>query len=112
MSGPLEGLRVIDAASIFAGPLVASLLGDFGADVIKVEHPTGDALRKNGYDKDGVPLWWKVVSRNKRCITLNLKKGQEIFKRLVADADVLVENFRPGTLERWGIGPDVLCALI
>jgi len=111
MSGPLEGLRVVDAASIFAGPLIASLLGDFGADVIKIEHPSGDSLRKTGYQKDGIPLWWKVVSRNKRCITLNLKKGQDIFKRLVADADVLIENFRPGTLERWGIGWDVLSAL-
>ncbi|MGE0854368.1 MAG: CaiB/BaiF CoA transferase family protein [Hyphomicrobiaceae bacterium] len=111
MSGPLEGLRVIDAASLFAGPVIASLLGDFGADVIKVEHPTGDALRKTGYMKDGVPLWWKVVGRNKRCITLDLKQGGDIFKRLVAGADVLVENFRPGTLEKWGLGWDVLSAL-
>ena len=109
--GPLAGIRVIDAASIFAGPLIASLMGDFGADVIKIEHPTGDALRKTGYLKDGAPLWWKVVSRNKRCITLDLKKGQEIFKRLVAEADVLIENFRPGTLEKWGLGWDVLSAL-
>ncbi|MSP96003.1 MAG: CoA transferase [Betaproteobacteria bacterium] len=108
---PLSGIRVIDAASIFAGPLIASLMGDFGADVIKIEHPSGDALRKTGYLKDGAPLWWKVVSRNKRCITLDLKKGQEIFKRLVKDADVLIENFRPGTLEKWGIGWEVLSAL-
>ena len=110
---PLAGLRVIDASSIFAGPLIATLLGDFGADVIKVEHPTGDSLRKTGLKKDGVPLWWKVVSRNKRCITLNIKqgRGQDLFKRLVADADVLIENFRTGTLEKWGIGWDVLSAL-
>jgi crotonobetainyl-CoA:carnitine CoA-transferase CaiB-like acyl-CoA transferase len=93
---------VIDAATLFAGPVIASLLGDFGADVIKIEHPSGDALRKTGYKKDGVPLWWKVVSRNKRCITLDLKRGQDVFKQLVASADVLIENFRPGTLERWG----------
>jgi formyl-CoA transferase len=109
--GPLAGVRVIDAATIFAGPLVASLMGDFGADVIKIEHPAGDALRKFGYQKDGAPLWWKVVSRNKRCITLDLKKGQHLFKRLVQNADVLIENFRPGTLESWGIGWDVLSAL-
>jgi crotonobetainyl-CoA:carnitine CoA-transferase CaiB-like acyl-CoA transferase len=108
MSGPLEGLRVIDAASLFAGPLIASLLGDFGADVVKIEHPSGDSLRKTGAQKNGVPLWWKVVSRNKRCITLDLKRGQDVFKKLVAGADVLVENFRPGTLERWGLGWDTL----
>lgn len=110
---PLSGLKVIDAASIFAGPLIATLLADFGADVVKIEHPTGDSLRKTGHKKNGVPLWWKVVSRNKRCITLDLKhpKGQALFKRLVADADVLIENFRTGTLERWGIGWDVLSAL-
>ena len=111
MSGPLAGLKVIDAATLFAGPVIASLLGDFGADVVKIEHPSGDALRKTGYQKDGVPLWWKVVSRNKRCVTLDLKRGQDVFKRLVAGADVLIENFRPGTLERWGLGWDVLSAL-
>lgn len=110
---PLSGLRVIDAATIFAGPLIATLLGDFGADVIKVEHPRGDPLRQTGYRKDDVPLWWKVVGRNKRGITLDLKQadGQDIFKRLVADADVLIENFRPGTLERWGLGWEILHAL-
>jgi crotonobetainyl-CoA:carnitine CoA-transferase CaiB-like acyl-CoA transferase len=97
MSGPLEGLRVIDAASLFAGPLIASLLGDFGADVVKIEHPSGDSLRKTGAQKNGVPLWWKVVSRNKRCITLDLKRGQDVFKKPVA-----------GTLERWGLGWDTL----
>lgn len=111
MSGPLEGLRVIDAATLFAGPVIASLLGDFGADVIKIEHPDGDALRKTGFTKDGVPLWWKVVARNKRCITLNLKNGSDLFKKLVATADVLIENFRPGTLEKWGLGWEVLSAL-
>ncbi|MCC7427516.1 MAG: CoA transferase [Alphaproteobacteria bacterium] len=110
---PLEGLRVIDAASIFAGPLVASTLGDFGADVIKIEHPRGDALRGMGLRKNGIPLWWKVTSRNKRCITLSLShpRGAEIFKRLVADADVLVENFRPGTMEKWGLGYEELAKI-
>lgn len=106
----LKGLRVLDCASLFAGPVVAAILGDFGADVIKIEHPTGDALRQVGQKKDGVPLWWKVVSRNKRCITLDLKSkdGSEIFKKLVAGADVVIENFRTGTMERWGLGWDTL----
>lgn len=105
-SGPLEGLRVIDCATLFAGPLAASMMGDFGADVIKIEHPAGDPLRKMGYSKDGHGLWWKVVGRNKRSIMLNLKEadGQEVFRALVKTADVLIENFRTGTLERWGLG--------
>jgi len=109
----MSGLRVIDASSIFAGPIIATTLGDFGADVIKIEHPTGDSLRKVGFRKKGVPLWWKVVSRNKRCITLNFgtPDGQALLKRLVEGADVLVENFRPGTMERWGLGYDVLSAI-
>jgi formyl-CoA transferase len=107
---PLQGLRVIDTATLFAGPFVSTLMGDFGADVIKVEHPRGDGVRSLGWNKDGVSLWWAQVSRNKRCITLNFStpKGRDLVKRLVADADVLVENFRPGTFERWGLGPDVL----
>ena len=107
----LAGLKVIDLATLFAGPLAATMLGDFGADVIKVEHPKGgDAVRRHGHVKDGVPLWWKMVGRNKKAITLYLgdPDGADLFKRLVADADVLVENFRPGTLERWGVGPEVL----
>ena len=107
---PLEGLRVIDCATLFAGPVIASLLGDYGADVVKVEHPRGDGLRSMGWQKDGVSLWWALVGRNKRCVTLTLSdpRGQELMKQLVADADVLIENFRPGTLERWNLGPDVL----
>jgi formyl-CoA transferase len=110
---PLKGLRVLDCATIFAGPLVAAILGDFGADVIKIEHPSGDPLRSVGQKKDGIPLWWKVVSRNKRCITLNLKSeaGGEIFKMLVAEADVVVENFRTGTMEKWGLGWETLSAI-
>lgn len=108
---PLEGLRVIDASTILAGPLCCQILGDYGADVIKVEHPTaGDSMRGHGRNKDGAPLWWKEIGRNKRTIGLNLGQpdGAEVFRRLAARADVVVENFRPGTLERWGLGPDVL----
>jgi formyl-CoA transferase len=110
---PLAGLKVVDAATLFAGPVVASIMGDFGADVIKVEHPRGDSLRSLGWQKDGVSLWWTAVSRNKRCVTLKLSdpSGRELMKRLLEDADVLVENFRPGTLERWQLGVDVLHAL-
>lgn len=111
MPGALHGLKVIDLATLFAGPMAATMLGDFGADVIKVEHPKGgDAVRSHGHSKDGVNLWWKALGRNKRCITLYLgdPDGAALFTRLVADADVLIENFRPGTLERYGVGPDVL----
>ena len=110
---PLAGLRVIDVSTLFAGPLIATFLADFGADVIKVEHPRGDALRTLGWSKDGISLWWLVVNRNKRCVTLDLSKlaGQELLKQLARDADLLVENFRPGTLERWGLGYDDLHAI-
>ena len=106
----LEGLKVIDTATLLAGPLIATLLGDYGADVVKVEHPRGDALRGFGWVKDGVSLWWLFVNRNKACVTLSLSHpaGAEVLKELVADADVLIENFRPGTMERWGLGWDVL----
>jgi len=110
-TGPLAGLRVIDLSTVLAGPLAAQVLGDYGADVIKVEHPSsGDSFRSHGRTKDGVGLWWKSVSRNKRCIGLYLGDPEcaAIFLRLAADADVVIENFRPGTLERWGIGWDVL----
>jgi crotonobetainyl-CoA:carnitine CoA-transferase CaiB-like acyl-CoA transferase len=110
---PLEGLRVIDASTIIAGPLCCQILGDFGADVIKVEHPvSGDSMRGHGQHKDGVPLWWKEISRNKRTVGLNLSApaGAEVFRRLAATADVIVENFRPGTLERWDLGPERLRA--
>jgi crotonobetainyl-CoA:carnitine CoA-transferase CaiB-like acyl-CoA transferase len=103
----LGGIRVLDVSTLFAGPLAATILGDFGADVIKVEHPRGDAVRDHGHTKDGVPLWWKMLSRNKRTITLDLSKpqGQALMERLAPTADVLIENFRPGTLERWNLGP-------
>ena len=107
---PLEGIKVVDSATLFAGPMSACLLGDYGADVIKVEHPSGDSLRTLGWHKDGVSLWWALVSRNKRCVTLKLSetRGQELMKEILRDADVYIENFRPGTLERWNLGPDVL----
>lgn len=108
---PLDGVKVIELATLFAGPLATAFLGDFGADVIKVEHPgKPDPSRGHGPAKDGVGLWWKVLGRNKRTITANLSdaEGAALLRRLVAEADVLVENFRPGTLERWGIGPDKL----
>jgi crotonobetainyl-CoA:carnitine CoA-transferase CaiB-like acyl-CoA transferase len=109
--GPLEGLRVIDASTILAGPMCCQILGDYGADVIKIEHPTaGDGMRTHGLSKDGIPLWWKEVARNKRTVGLYLgdPAGAEVFERLAAAADVVVENFRTGTLERWGIGPQRL----
>lgn len=108
---PLEGLRVIDVATILAGPLCAQILGDYGAEVIKVEHPArGDSMRGHGHSKEDVPLWWKEISRNKRTVALDLKstEGGEVFRRLAATADVVIENFRPGTFERWGLGPEVL----
>ncbi len=108
---PLVGLRVLDVSTILAGPICCQILGDFGAEVIKIEHPSaGDGMRGHGPKKHGVPLWWKEISRNKRTLGLSLKapEGAAIFRRLAATADVVVENFRPGTLERWGVGPDVL----
>jgi formyl-CoA transferase len=107
---PLDGITVIDAATLFAGPLAATVLGDFGAEVIKVEHPKGDPSRSHGYAKDGVGLWWKMLGRNKRCVTLSLSKpeGAELFTKLAREADVVIESFRPGTLERWDLGYEQL----
>lgn len=112
-TGPLEGLRVIDASTILAGPLACQMLGDFGAEVVKVEHPDRwDGLRGHGLQKDGHELWWKMLGRNKRSIGIDLKSdgGAEVFRRLASQADVVVENFRPGTMERWGLGYDRLAA--
>ncbi len=110
-SGPLCGVRVLDASTVLAAPLACQVLGDFGADVIKIEHPLrGDSFRSHGPSRNGLGLWWKIVGRNKRNIGLYLgdPHGAEILLRLVETADVLVENFRPGTLEKWGLGPEVL----
>jgi crotonobetainyl-CoA:carnitine CoA-transferase CaiB-like acyl-CoA transferase len=110
-TGPLLGVRVLDVSTVLAGPLACQILGDFGADVIKIEHPQkGDSIRGHGPSKDGVPLWWTALGRNKRCVGLYLgdPDGAEIFRTLAAGADVIVENFRPGTMEKWGIGPGAL----
>lgn len=111
--GALSGLRVIDISTVLAGPNCARYLGDFGADVIKVEKPGGgDSLRNMGWRDpvDGEGLWWRIVNRNKRTVVLDLKNDDDraVFLGLIDEADVLVENFRPGTLERLGLGPDVL----
>ncbi|MFD6532268.1 CaiB/BaiF CoA transferase family protein [Streptomyces sp. NPDC060184] len=111
---PLSGLRVLDLATLFAGPLAATMLGDFGAEVIKVEHPRKpDPSRGHGPAKDGVGLWWKLLGRNKRNLTLDLSSpgGREVLLRLAAETDVIIENFRPGTLERWGLGWEELEAV-
>ncbi|GAA4174658.1 CoA transferase [Gryllotalpicola koreensis] len=108
MTGALEGIRVLDVSTLFAGPLAATFLGDFGAEVIKIEHPKRpDAARGHGPSKDGVNLWWKTLARNKRTATLDLgtADGAALLVELVRTADVLIENFRPGTLERWGLAP-------
>jgi len=107
---PLHGLRVIEFGQLLAGPYTGTLLGDFGADVIKIEAPgDGDAMRDWGRLRhNGHSLWWSILARNKRSVTLNLREpeGQRIAKRLAGSADVVLENFRPGTMEKWGLGPD------
>jgi crotonobetainyl-CoA:carnitine CoA-transferase CaiB-like acyl-CoA transferase len=107
---PLAGIRVLDVSTVYAAPITAMLLGDFGADVVKIEHPKGDPARTHGWNREGHGLWWKVISRNKRTMTLNFGKprGQELLRKLVADADVLIENFRPGVMEKWNVGPEQL----
>lgn len=112
---PLDALRVIDISTVLAGPNCARYLADFGADVIKIEKPgTGDSLRNMGWRDpiDGQGLWWRLVNRNKRTVALDLKNEQDrdVFFKLIDQADVLVENFRPGTLERLGLGPEILHA--
>jgi len=112
--GPLADLRVVEMGVLLAGPFCGQLLADFGAEVIKIEQPgSGDPMREWGREKShGKSLWWPVVARNKKSVTLNLREaeGQELARALIARSDVLVENFRPGTLERWGLGPDALHA--
>ncbi len=109
---PLDGVRVIEMGSLLAGPFCGQLLADFGAEVIKIEPPgKGDPMREWGrHRKEGRTLWWPIIARNKKSVTLNLreKEGQEFARKLIAEADVLVENFRPGTMERWGIGYEEL----
>jgi formyl-CoA transferase len=109
--GPLAGLKVIEMGQLIAGPFAAKTLADFGADVVKIEPPgVGDPLRNWRLLKNGTSVWWQVQSRNKRSVALDLKKpeAQEIVRKLAAEADVLIENFRPGALEGWGLGPQQL----
>jgi formyl-CoA transferase len=110
--GALSDIRVIELGQLLAGPYCGQLLGDYGAEVIKVEDPAvGDPMREWGREKPyGKSLWWPIVARNKKSVTANLRtpEGQQIIKDLIANADMLLENFRPGTLEKWGLGYDVL----
>ena len=110
----LDGIRVIEMGQLIAGPFAGKTLGEFGADVIKIEPPgAGDPLRNWRLMKDGTSVWWQVQSRNKRSIALDLRsaQGQEVARALIAQADVLIENFRPGTLEAWGMGYEALCEI-
>jgi formyl-CoA transferase len=112
--GALRGVRVIEMGQLIAGPFAGKTLGDFGADVIKIEAPgSGDPLRNWRMIKEGTSVWWQVQSRNKRSIALDLRSpdGQDIARKLIAEADVLIENFRPGTLEAWGMSWEALSAL-
>ncbi len=111
-TGPLAGLRVLDFSTVYAAPITAMLLGDYGAEVLKVEHPAGDPARTHGHSVNGHGLWWKVIARNKQAMTLDVRTaaGRDILLRLVAESDVLVENFRPGVLEGWDLGPEQLLA--
>ncbi|MCC5867195.1 MAG: CoA transferase [Gammaproteobacteria bacterium] len=113
--GPLSGLRVIEMGTLLAGPFCGQLLGDFGAEVIKVEPPgKGDPMREWGQEKaHGKSLWWPVIARNKKSVTLNLREaaGQELVRELVKDADFLLENFRPGTMEKWQLGYEELAKI-
>ena len=111
MAGPLDGIRVLELGQLIAGPFASRMLAEFGADVIKIETPvTGDPLRKWRMLHEGTSVWWAAQSRNKRSVTLNLRdpEGQEIARRLAAGADVVIENFRPGALEGWGLGWETL----
>ncbi|KAA3634734.1 MAG: CoA transferase [Proteobacteria bacterium] len=108
---PLSGIRVLELGQLLAGPFCGTILGYFGAEVIKVEPPgSGDPIRKWRILKDGTSLWWRSLARNKKCVTLDLgsSRGQQIVRDLSLASDVVIENFRPGTMEKWGLGPDVL----
>ncbi|MFN5420892.1 MAG: CaiB/BaiF CoA transferase family protein, partial [Burkholderiales bacterium] len=112
--GALAGLKVVELGQLIAGPFAAKTLADFGADVIKIEPPgAGDPLRQWRLIKDGTSVWWQVQSRNKRSLALDLRQSeaQAIVRKLVKEADVLIENFRPGAMESWGLGPDALLEL-
>ena len=108
-----EGVRVLDVSTLLAGPIAATLLADYGAEVIKVEHPRGDDLRSWGEKKDGLSMWWKVYSRNKKLISvdLNHEEGRKVILKLVANTDVLIENFRPGRMDHWGLSYETLSSV-
>ena len=110
MNKPLQGLKVIELGQLLAGPFAGCVLGYFGAEVIKIEPPGGDPIRNWRELKDGTSLWWRSLARNKKCISLDLKseQGRELVKQLMIDADVVIENFRPGVLEDWGLDPESL----
>ena len=112
---PLEGVRVVEMGSLLAGPFCGQLLADFGAEVIKIEPPgKGDPMRVWGrHRKEGRTLWWPIIARNKKSVTINLREeeGQDLARRLISEADVVVENFRPGTLEKWGLGYEDLSGI-
>lgn len=112
--GPLSGIRVLEIANVIAGPTTGQVLGDYGAEIIKIEHPEGgDPSRRQGMPKEGKPLWWKTMARNKRSVGMYLgdPEAAEIFLKLVATADVVLENFRTGTLEKWNLGYDRMKAV-
>ena len=112
---PLQDIRVLELGQLIAGPYCGQVLADFGAEVIKIEPPgKGDAMRQWGQtDANGDPLWWNVIGRNKKSMTLDLRQpaGQDLLRKLVGEADILIENFRPGTMEKWGLGYDALAAI-
>lgn len=105
---PLDGIRVIELGQLIAGPFTGCILAYFGAEVIKIEPPEGDPIRGWRLVEEGTSYWWRSIGRNKKSVTLDLKKseGQALAKRLIDTADVLVENFRPGVMEAWGLGPE------
>ena len=110
MHKPLQGLRVIELGQLLAGPFAGCMLGYFGAEVIKIEPPGGDPIRNWREMKDGTSLWWRSLARNKKCISLDLKteEGRDLVKQLLTTADIVIENFRPGVMESWGLGPESL----
>ena len=110
---PLAGLRVLELGAFIAGPFAGQLLGDLGADVIKIEPPgTGDIMRRYGVRVDGRSLWWPAIARNKRSVVIDLRdaRGQALARRIAAECDIVIENFKPGTLDAWGMGYDALAA--
>ncbi|MFM7275494.1 MAG: CaiB/BaiF CoA transferase family protein, partial [Gammaproteobacteria bacterium] len=113
-AGPLAGLRVLEMGQLLAGPFTGAILGYFGAEVIKVEPPGGDPIRGwRVLDASGTSFWWRSLGRNKKCLTLDLReeRGRDLARRLAERSDVLIENFSPGVMERWGMGPEALKAL-